>query len=661
MSTYYNGETVNFKFIFSLDSDFYDPITIDQNWQTRNGDATPYYGSGQNDILIYINKGDAGGGGVADGPFSYNAQSATPDYGIAIANQFAINVDTKNQLQYNYITRESEGIYNFVYRIPDTLFPGKYTVVLETSISETREIRELVFYVQDKATSGPIKIIEKKIFENIGSLKSTDPHNLKVGEIVNISGVDNYFDGVKSVYSIQNAFEFSFFIENDIEVDKVSVIPTGSVYRDKSSGPVVIAGQPPVTGIGASNPNFQPLQPFATNSVLLIGHADSKSLQINQLKRIQSLQDAINTLNGDTKSPLLRAIVNCYSAGCQDIHIMISAPMSEYVEDYDNLNSPIASFVSTKQATPSTLTFYQKYYERLEDSYEIAKNFDFIDIVVPIGVSFIRCENVNFVRQLADFCSFLYTNSSTMVIGIIGSRTNGSNIQDIDTMSQKGYVNNFLKDEQNATPSYLSSDGGIIDIGRHIMLYYGEAVFSYPNMGLTFTSSISSAVAGQISNWPVYLGLNRKALKGAYSPVGVEMSSLQVARIHNNKINTMVKSNRTRRAIPFQVLISDDKTLAKDGSSLANLPQVRLVAMIMSEILSIASSASGKFSHDIIRERISGMFKMLKSSTPSIIKDYRFEMYADKRKRGNFYIEIDVVSPHTLKRINFGVVAGPGV
>lgn len=661
MSTYYNGEVVNFKFIFSLDSDFYDPITIDQNWQTRNGDATPYYGSGQNDILIYINKGDAGGGGVADGPFSYNAQSATPDYGLPISTQFNINPDTKNQLQYNYITRESEGIYTFVYKIPETLFPGKYTVVLETSITEVREIRELVFYVKDKATSGPIKIIEKKLFENIGLLRSVDPHNLKVGEIVNISGVDNYFDGIKTVYSVQNAFEFSFFIEDDIEIEKVSVIPTGSVYRDKSSGPVVIAGQPPVTGIGGSNPNFQPLQPFATNSVLLIGHADSRSLQINQLKRIQSLQDAIDTLNGDTKSPLLRAVINCYSAGCQDIYIMISAPMSEYVEDYNNLNSPVASFVSTKQATPSTLSFYEKYYERLEDSYEIAKNFDFVDIIVPVGVSFIRCQNVNFVRQLADLCSFFYTNSSTMVIGIIGSRTNGSNIQDIDTMSQKGYVNNFLKDEQDATPSYLASDGGIIDIGRHILLYYGEAVFNYPNMGLTFTSSISSAVAGQISNWPVYLGLNRKALKGAYSPVGVEMTSLQVARIHNNKINTMIKSNRTRRAIPFQVLISDDKTLAKDGSSLANLPQVRLVAMIMNEVLSIASSASGKFSHDTIRERLSGMFKMLKSSSPSIIKDYRFEMYADKRKRGNFYIEIDVVSPHTLKRVNFGVVAGPGV
>ncbi len=599
-------------------------------------------------------------GGVADGPFSYNAQSATPDYGLAIATQFNINPDTKNQLQYNYITRDSEGIYTFVYKIPENLFPGKYTVVLETSISETREIRELIFYVKDKATSGPIKIIEKEIFENIGFLSSAEPHSLKVEEIVNISGVDNYFDGVKTVRSIENNYRFSVFVEDDIETQRTSVVPTGSVYRDKSSGPVVVAGQPPISGIGGLNPNFQPLQPFATNSVLLIGHADSSTLQINQLKRIQSLQDAIDALNGDTRSPLLRAVINCYGAGCQDIYIMISAPMSEYVEDYNNLNSPIASFVTTKQATPSTLSFYEKYYERLEDSYEIAKNFDFIDIVVPVGVSFIRCENVNFVRQLADFCSFFYTNSSTMVIGIIGSRTNGANIQDIETMSQKGYWNNFLKDEQSATPSYLASDGSVLDVGRHILLYYGEAVFNYPNMGLTFTSSIASAIAGQISNWPVYLGLNRKALKGGYSPVGVEMTSLQVARIHNNKINTMIKSNRTRRAIPFQILISDDKTLAKEGSSLANLPQVRLVAMIMNEVLSIASSSSGKFSHDIISERLTGMFKMLKASTPSIIKDYRFEMFADKRKRGNFYIEIDVVSPHTLKRINFGIVAGPG-
>jgi hypothetical protein len=142
MSSYYGGEIVNFKFIFSSDGDFYDPIS-------RNGDATPYYGSGQNDILIYLIRGEAGGGGIADGPFSYNAQSATPDYGVSIYSQFDTNEDIRIQLEDHYITRESEGIYDFSYKIPEKLFPGKYTLVLETNVNETREIRELSFFVKD--------------------------------------------------------------------------------------------------------------------------------------------------------------------------------------------------------------------------------------------------------------------------------------------------------------------------------------------------------------------------------------------------------------------------------------------------------------------------------------------------------------------------------
>ena len=50
MSMYSNNQNVIFKYIFNLDGDFYDPIEIDQNWQTRDSLATPYYGLNINDI-----------------------------------------------------------------------------------------------------------------------------------------------------------------------------------------------------------------------------------------------------------------------------------------------------------------------------------------------------------------------------------------------------------------------------------------------------------------------------------------------------------------------------------------------------------------------------------------------------------------------------------
>ena len=334
--------------------------------------------------------------------------------------------------------------------------------------------------------------------------------------------------------------------------------------------------------------------------------------------------------------------------------------MSEYVEDQSQANKTFPHLISSS-ATPVNLNFYQKYYERLQKTYEIAKEFDFIDIIVPLGVSFMRNSGVKFVRQLADFCSEMYINSSVMMIGIIGSRTIGINPEDIQSISSPNFLEDILKDENGNQPDYLDIDGNVLDIGRHIMLFYGEAVFSYPELGYSYTNSISAAVAGQLSNWPVYMGMNRKRLKSAYASFGSTISAIDAIKLDNSKVNTLLKSNRSRRELPFQVLISNDRTLAKDGSAFGNIPQVRLAAMVINQVTALADSTIGKFAYDVIKEKMSGMFQMLKNSTPSIIQDYRFEMFADKKEKGKIYLEIDLLSSNALKRINFNVLTGPGV
>lgn len=660
MALYSNGEKVTFKYIFNLDGDFYDPITIDNNWQQRDSLATPYYGGNNSDIVISVCRGQNGSGPVVDGPFSYNAQSATPDYGFSIQSQIEIDDELKEIIQNNYIERESEGVYNFVYTIPDNFFPGKYTIVLTTYINQVREIRELYFQVVSPENKKQINVSGKQIKDNIATLNTVDVHGLQQEDIITVYGVDNKIDGVHQILSVPTQKSFSIYVESE-DADAVAVNPTGSIFRQKDGNPVVLKSNPSLSTSSQVNAIYKPLQPFNTNSVLLIGHADSQHLQINEIRRITSIQEAIDLFDGNKNSPLLRAVLSCHGAGCTDIYVMIAAPMSEYVDDYQRLNSPIAGFVSENSSTPSALTFYEKYYERLKETYEIAKDYDFIDIIVPVGVSFIRCGEINFVRQLADHCEYIYKNSSTIVIGIIGSRTGGMNLADIDTMSDPDFTSNLLKDEYGFLPQYSDpSDGNVVYCGRHIMLYYGEAVFNYPALGYSYTSSISAAVAGQLSNWPVYRGLNRQQLKGAYSQYGIELTAFQVAKLHNNNINTIIKNNRTRRNIPYQVLLSEDKTLALKGSSMSNIPQVRLTAMVINEILGISNSVIGKFSYDIIREKLQAMFNALKKTTPAIIQDYRFEMYADKKQKGKIYLEIDLVSSHSLKKINFNILAGPG-
>ena len=163
MSLYTNGQQVTFKFLFNLDAEFYDPIYIDTSWAQRDASATPFYGSTTRDILINVTRGENGGGGIVDGTFSYNAQSMVPDYGVPIATQFNTSLDLRTKLQNNYITRESKGIYNFIYTIPEKLFPGKYTIVLEAKIDGVREVRELYFQVRDINSKKPIYIKSKQI------------------------------------------------------------------------------------------------------------------------------------------------------------------------------------------------------------------------------------------------------------------------------------------------------------------------------------------------------------------------------------------------------------------------------------------------------------------------------------------------------------------
>ena len=242
MSLYIHGEVVTFKFIFNSNADFYDPITIDPNWQTRNSTATPYYGVNINDIFVTIVRGEYGSGGVVGGPYSYNAQSYIPDYGIPITNQFLTNDDVKAALQNNYITRESEGIYSFVYKIPEKLFPGKYTVVLETFVNGIREIREINFQVRDINSVPQVYITSKRASNNIVTFTTSANHNLKKLETITIIGVDPLLDGLYEVTKVVANNKFSV-LKIMADMEQTQVNPYGLVLREKSYFPVVVTNQ----------------------------------------------------------------------------------------------------------------------------------------------------------------------------------------------------------------------------------------------------------------------------------------------------------------------------------------------------------------------------------------------------------------------------------
>ena len=216
-------------------------------------------------------------------------------------------------------------------------------------------------------------------------------------------------------------------------------------------------------------PSFQPLEQYRTNSILLIGHSDA--LDTNAPMRISSIQEAIDLLKADFNSPLLRGIFDAYACGARDIYICSAAPMKEYVAiTGDRLN--VMPTHSYEDATPVLMNFYQKYYDRLTKTYASLERYDNIDIIVPLEASIIGTGDVDFVTQLAIHCQNFHDETGAIMLGVIGSRSDGINSGDIETFEAD---NNFTDKYTMYNPD--NSIAG--DMGKFVIPIYGEIIINH--------------------------------------------------------------------------------------------------------------------------------------------------------------------------------------
>jgi hypothetical protein len=546
-----------------------------------------------------------------------------------------------------YLERISSSEYNFIYTIPSNLKSGIYTVVIKTVHQGIDQISEINFQVtEEKSTSGK-RISGYEVNNGIVKIYTVGSHGFSVGDYVYIYGVSNLIDGN---YYIANspAEDQILFTLNVSNVEFSSIFPYGKVsYINVDGVSPVLSGPNESTKI-SYRPMYDSLQPYSTNSILLLGHADG--IALNDVIRISSIQEAINLLSGDRKSPLLRGIFEAYNSGARDIFICATAPMNEYV-DYtgDRINSK--AYLSSSAATPTNLNFYQKYYERLEASYQIVKNYEFIDIIVPLETSIMNVGNTDFVSQLAQYCNSFHNETGFVQIGVIGSRSNGVKDSDIAILeSNPIFKNKFTTYDNN---KQISSD-----IGRFIIPIYGEINFDHTGFPISYAGTAAAAFAGTLSNTPVYNGMIRKRINSAYSLYGANLSGESLSRLDNLGINTVYRSRKANRGNPYEIYISNDYTLANKNSIFSKTPQIRLAAMVINEIKSIGYQSIGKFSNDKIISNVKSMLESILKA--KAIRDYNFDAYADKYEKGVLVFDISLVSSLSLKNIKFSVSTGPG-
>jgi len=392
-------------------------------------------------------------------------------------------------------------------------------------------------------------------------------------------------------------------------------------------------------------PSYQELNRVNMQSILLIGHADG--IELNNPVRINSVQNAINLLSGNKKSPLLRGVLDAYGAGARNIYICAAAPMNEYVENVEDRNNSFFAWSDTVAQT-----FYEKYYQRLKETYSIIKELDDIDIVVPLEVSFIKTNEVDFLSQLVHYCNDYHNSSGSIQIGIIGSRSNGISTSDIEVLK----LNKYLKYKYTTFTDNNTQIGS--DIGRYVFPIYGEALFSHLQIEATYNNSVSAAVAGMVATSSLNIGLTRKRIPGALSLYGTDLNSSQLNELDLIGINTIYRGVKARRGDIYQVYLASDYTLSNLNSVFSKLPQMRLVSYVSSQIKSYGYDYLGKFGYDKIVTTVTQMLQLLKSK--NIIVDFEFKAEQSAVEKGTVFFYINLTSSLGLKKINLSLAAGPG-
>lgn len=395
-------------------------------------------------------------------------------------------------------------------------------------------------------------------------------------------------------------------------------------------------------------PAFESLDQYKTNSIILVGHSDG--IPINSIIRISSIQEGIDLLKADFTSPLLRGLFDAYAAGARDIYICATAPMSEYVEDPNQRLTPLPIF-GVNDATPLIMNFYQRYYDRLQETYSILKEHEYIDIIVPLEISFFNTENIDFTTQLAMYCQEFHDLTGCIQIGVIGSRSNGISSSDISVLES----NINFRDKYTMFGVDNQIEG---DMGRFIVPIYGELIINHSFLNITYNSTGAATFAGMLSANPVNESLIRKRVPTAFGLSGATLTQAEVDRLDAIGVNTFTRNSRSRRGNNYEIFVTNDSTMAHPTSSYKKSPQIRLVSMLINEIKALTSNNISKFSSQKAIDDVRSMLQFLQNN--AIIQNFSLEAFVDSFEKGKMYFDISVTSTLGLRKISFSISSGQG-
>lgn len=420
--------------------------------------------------------------------------------------------------------------------------------------------------------------------------------------------------------------------------------------------------RPKITGNIRESYQYRTMGFGNTSRILLLGHADG--LELNDPYQVNDIQEAINVLQADTSSPLLRGLLEVYNAGARDIWLVAAAPMSEYAEvddrlelsqdvltidgglpgSYDQVEIPFdldGGFPDTDHT--EVFTFYQKYYDRLATAYSILLDYDFFEVVVPLEASFVHTGGVSFAAQLTSFCDEYQNRTGMIAIGVLGTRR-PTTISSVDSVA-----------EMVATASSFAGGNG----SKYVIIAAGEGAVSIPQLGFTFKSSIAAQTAANIATYPMNRGISYTFLPGVVNLDINDYTEQQLDALVNAKVNPAVRTQKAKRGAPFQTVILSDNTLAADGSDFWSLSQLRVVAKCANTVRSLSYGWIGSTDYPGFKQAVFDyLHYLVKSDT---IKDFRLNFTKDTVDPTKVSVDLAITPFTGIRQIYFTVEVGPGL
>jgi hypothetical protein len=440
-----------------------------------------------------------------------------------------------------------------------------------------------------------------------------------------------------------------------------------------------IVDPPTLAGKIIEKPSYNDMNFGATDRICLIGHADG--LELNVPHRVINMQETINMLGADAESPLLRGLFEAYNAGARDIWLVASAPMFEYIPFTHT--SPDER--KAQRADLGGLSFYQKYSQRLDETYTMLRDEDFPEIVVPLEAPFFDSGDVDFLTPLLFNCMQRYRENGNVSIGIIGTR-----IGDATT----GIADKLLSDPRISrlqNGSYIFSTKLIFlllryhygvdlfktdtnqaqvlngqDIGKFGMIVAGEGVFNVPQIDTPFTSSLAVVTAALMATRNLNEGIIHRKLPRVANLVGYKFSKDEVKSLAQARVNVATLTPVGRRGNIFETYIATDNTLANgwpDNNPDANnffwsISTLRLINKISQQIVSLGRRRLGTIEYAQFRSSVINYLNGLKIG--NFIRDFRLDIYRGNDENRTVYVDLVIHPYFSIREIYFTVEVGSG-